>query len=123
MSPISIECCRVTEVPWAAGRAADGGRPCLLTPEYYTEVMADACRDSLPRLTPHTDKDGTRQATLLFPQGAQATMRLPDGSTQPLTSLRVRVTEYTVGEHEGHKGNAQTRDLSLDESPGNRSSA
>jgi RHS repeat-associated protein len=44
-----------------------------------------------------TDADGTRQATLLIPQGTQAQMVMPDGSTQPLTSLNVRATEYTIG--------------------------
>ena len=44
-----------------------------------------------------TDADGNRQATVLFLQGTQATMTLPDGSTQPLSTLRVRATEYTVG--------------------------
>ncbi len=43
------------------------------------------------------DQDGARTATLLFPQGTRATMTLPDGSTQPLTTLHVRATEYTVG--------------------------
>ncbi len=43
------------------------------------------------------DADGSRQATVLFPRGTQATMVLSDGSTQPLTSLSVRATEYTVG--------------------------
>jgi len=47
-----------------------------------------------------TDSEGTRQATLMFPQGIQATMTLPDGTTQPLTnSIHVRATEYTVGEN------------------------
>jgi RHS repeat-associated protein len=45
-----------------------------------------------------TDEDGTRQATVLFPQGVTATMKLPNGTTQPLTTLNVRATEYTVGE-------------------------
>jgi RHS repeat-associated protein len=45
-----------------------------------------------------TDSDGTRQATVLFPQGTQAEMVLPDGTTQPLGTLNVRATEYTVGE-------------------------
>jgi YD repeat-containing protein len=45
-----------------------------------------------------TDEDGTRQATLFFPQGTQATMVLPNSSTQPLSTLNVRATEYTVGE-------------------------
>lgn len=44
-----------------------------------------------------TDLDGTRQATVLFPQGTSATMTLPDGSSQPLSTLNVRATEYTVG--------------------------
>ena len=46
-----------------------------------------------------SDSDGTRQATVLFPQGTQAEMLLPDGSRQPLTSLDVRATEYTVGDN------------------------
>lgn len=45
-----------------------------------------------------TDSDGTRQATLFFSQGTQAQMLLADGTTQPLTTLHVRATEYTVGD-------------------------
>lgn len=45
-----------------------------------------------------TDVDGTRQATLLFPQGTTATMALADGTTQSIGPiLHVRATEYTVG--------------------------
>ena len=44
-----------------------------------------------------TDSDGTRQATLLVTQGTTAQMVMSDGSTQPLTSLSIRATEYTVG--------------------------
>jgi hypothetical protein len=44
-----------------------------------------------------TDSAGTRQATLFFAQGTHATMVLPGGTTQPLTDLHVRATEYTVG--------------------------
>ena len=45
-----------------------------------------------------TDAAGSRQATLVFDQGTQATMVLPDGSTQPLSSVEVRATEYTRGD-------------------------
>ncbi len=45
-----------------------------------------------------TDDSGTRQATLLFPPGVQATMRMPDGTTQPLSQMHVRATEFTVGD-------------------------
>jgi len=48
---------------------------------------------------PVTDVDGTRQATMLFPQGTTATMTLAGGSTQALTTLNVRATEYTVGDN------------------------
>ncbi len=44
-----------------------------------------------------TDKDGTRQATILFPPGTQALLRMPDGSTQLVSPLHVRATEFTVG--------------------------
>src|SRR6266545_8187935 len=44
-----------------------------------------------------TDTSGTRRATLLFKQGTVATMVMPDNTTQPLASLHVRATEYTVG--------------------------
>jgi len=49
------------------------------------------------RGSPSTDADGTRQATLLFPSGTAAIMVFPDASTQPLSFLSVRATEYTVG--------------------------
>ncbi len=45
-----------------------------------------------------TDARGTRQATLLFSPGTQATMVLPGSSTQSLSTLHVRATEYTVGD-------------------------
>lgn len=45
-----------------------------------------------------TDADGTRQGTLLVPSGTEATMHLADGSTIELTSMNVRITEFTVGE-------------------------
>lgn len=48
---------------------------------------------------PVTDADGTRQATIFFPQGTLATMVMPDNTTQPISTLNVRATEYTVGEN------------------------
>jgi RHS repeat-associated protein len=44
-----------------------------------------------------SDGDGARQATMLFPAGTQAQVLLPDGSTQPVATLHLRATEYTVG--------------------------
>jgi RHS repeat-associated protein len=45
-----------------------------------------------------SDADGERRATLLIPQGTQAELILPDGTAQPISSLSIRATEYTVGE-------------------------
>ncbi len=44
-----------------------------------------------------TDNAGSRRATLLFPQGTTASLTLPGSGTQPLNTLTVRATEYTVG--------------------------
>jgi len=44
-----------------------------------------------------TDGDGSRRATVLFPLGTAASLVMPNGTTQPLRSLTVRATEYTVG--------------------------
>ena len=46
-----------------------------------------------------TDADGTRQSTLMIPQGTIASITLPDGSTQVLTTLNIRATEFTVGDN------------------------
>lgn len=45
-----------------------------------------------------TDDDGTRQAVLMIPQGTTAEITLPDGTPQPISTLSLRATEYTVGE-------------------------
>jgi RHS repeat-associated protein len=45
------------------------------------------------------DADGLRQATLMIPAGTGARLRLHDGSLVEMPSLRLRATEYTVGEH------------------------
>lgn len=73
------------------------------------------------------DSDGTRQATLLFPQGVQANMTLPDGTTQPLVAMHVRATEYTIGESgpeampaelPPNSGYTYAVEFSVDEAPG-----
>ncbi len=47
--------------------------------------------------SPVADDDGSRQATLLFPEGTEATLEMPDGTEQSVATLNVRATEYTVG--------------------------
>lgn len=63
-----------------------------------TTIELDGATDmQVARGSVVTDDAGSRQATLLFPEGTQATMELPDGSTRALSSLDVRATEFTVG--------------------------
>jgi RHS repeat-associated protein len=45
-----------------------------------------------------TDKDGARQAALMFMPGTTATITHPDGTTEQLAQLSLRLTEYTVGD-------------------------
>jgi hypothetical protein len=45
-----------------------------------------------------TDANGSRQATLMFPEGTTATITLADGTQKQLSTISVRATEYTVGD-------------------------
>jgi RHS repeat-associated protein len=47
--------------------------------------------------SPITDQDGIRQATILIPKGTQAQIYNPDGTTKSVSTLNLRLTEYTVG--------------------------
>ncbi|HWR90130.1 MAG TPA: hypothetical protein VN260_07715, partial [Dissulfurispiraceae bacterium] len=62
-----------------------------------TPINLESPSMQVARGSVQTDADGSRQATLLFPQGTQAHLIMPDGSTQAITDLSVRATEYTVG--------------------------
>ncbi len=62
-----------------------------------TTIAANALAMQVHQSTPQSDASGTRRVTLLFPAGTTATMDLPGGATQPLSTLAVRATEYTVG--------------------------
>ncbi|MFM8330275.1 MAG: RHS repeat-associated core domain-containing protein, partial [Candidatus Methylumidiphilus sp.] len=49
--------------------------------------------------TPVTDKDGTRQATLMIPQGTKAQVYNADGTLRQTTTLNLHLTEYTQGDN------------------------
>ncbi|MBF0147682.1 MAG: hypothetical protein HQL84_15910, partial [Magnetococcales bacterium] len=68
-----------------------------LDPEVTTVTLGPDAPLQTARGSEVTDADGPRRATILFPPGVTAEMTLPDGTTQPLTTLNVRATEYTVG--------------------------
>lgn len=88
---------RKVDAPWQDYAPVEDVVMIGLDPQVTTVDLSSAEPVQVARGTPQTDQDGTRQATLLFMQGTTAEMVLPDGTTQPLTSLSVRATEYTVG--------------------------
>ena len=86
---------RTLAVPWENYAAAADVALVPLDQQVTTiafQQPAEVARGSVV-----TDAAGTRQATMVFEQGTNASMVLADGSTQPLTALHVRATEYTTG--------------------------
>lgn len=79
-----------------------GWLPDIAMKPYDTQVttiqMDEPTEYQVARGSVVTDEAGSRQATILFAPGTTATMTMPDGTTQPLDSLNVRATEYTVGD-------------------------
>jgi RHS repeat-associated protein len=62
-----------------------------------TVVTSGASTLQIARGSRIEDEDGARRSTLLIPAGTQARLVLPDGTGQPLETLTLRATEYTVG--------------------------
>jgi RHS repeat-associated protein len=65
--------------------------------EISTAVDLGSSEVQVARGSVSVDEDGTRQATVVVPAGTEADLVLADGSRQPISSLTVRATEYTVG--------------------------
>jgi hypothetical protein len=88
---------RHLQVPW---RDFDNVPDVALVPPNGESTVIDlnsATPIQVARGSTMTDSDGTRQATLLVPQGTTAQIVSPDGHTQSTPSLTVRLTEFTVG--------------------------
>ncbi|MDY7096108.1 MAG: DNRLRE domain-containing protein, partial [Acidobacteriota bacterium] len=87
---------RQVRAPWRDWAFADEA---VLLPydSVSTVITAGAADAQVARGSVQTDADGSRQATLVFPAGTTAEMELADGTVQPLPSLTLRATEYTVG--------------------------
>ena len=81
----------------------------LLEPDTeVTEIdLLSATAIQVARGSVVTDESGERQATMMFPPQMSAVMTLSDGTEEPLETLNVRATEYTV------------RDYAYDSMPGN----
>ena len=88
---------RQINVPWQDFAAAPDVALVPLDPVVTAVDLSAAVPIQVARGSQMTDADGTRQATVLFPQGTTAMLAFPDGTTQPISNLTVRATEYTVG--------------------------
>jgi len=90
---------RQVEVPWQDYAHAPDVVLTLLDPQVTVIDLAAAPAYAAAQGSVTADGDGTRQATILFPPGTSAHAVLPGGALQPLSTLSVRATEYTVGDH------------------------
>lgn len=90
---------RQVQVPWRDYVALPDVVLIQLDSQVTTVDLTSSDPMQVAQGSPVTDGDGTRQATLLVPQGTTAELVLPDGTTQTLTHLDIRATEYTVGEN------------------------
>ncbi|MBL4665473.1 MAG: hypothetical protein JKY23_05955, partial [Nitrospinaceae bacterium] len=84
-------------MPWQDYSIADEIALIPVDTQMTSINLATATEPTFAMSSPVTDSDGTRQAAVMFPVGTTAEMVMPDGSTQPLTNLTVRATEFTVG--------------------------
>jgi RHS repeat-associated protein len=87
---------RTVDVPWQDYTRVDD--VILLQPDPVVTVV-DLTSQTPPvaRGSLVTDADSARQATVIFKPGNSATITVPGGTPQPITSLAVRITEFTVG--------------------------
>jgi RHS repeat-associated protein len=88
---------RKVDAPWRDFVVADDVALIGLDPNLTRIDLANLGAIAAARGSVEVDRDGRRQATVLFKPGTSAEMILPDGSRQALTELGVRATEYTVG--------------------------
>jgi RHS repeat-associated protein len=88
---------RTADVPWQDYAILDDVVLVPLDSQVSTVNLNGGSAMQVAQASPVTDGDGTRQNTLLFGPGTHASMTMPDGSTEALTTLHVRATEYTVG--------------------------
>lgn len=88
---------RSVQVPWQDFAIVDEIALVPLDQNATPVNLAGAAEPAVARGSLVADASGSRQSTLIFPAGTTAQMILPDGSSQPLASLNVRATEYTVG--------------------------
>lgn len=95
--PGSLQVQRTVDVPWQEFVHVPEIVLTPLDPVVTSIDLTAPVAMQVARASVCTDADGTRQSTMLFPQGMTANLVFPGGATQPISGLSVRATEYTVG--------------------------
>lgn len=93
----NLSASRKLAVPWQTYLSVPDVMLAVLDSQ-VTRVQLSSSEVSVARGSQVNDDDGTRQATILFMPGTQASLTLPDGQPQSIDELNVRATEYTVGQ-------------------------
>jgi RHS repeat-associated protein len=88
---------RVVDAGWNEIRAQDDIRLTALD-SAFTAIAMNGTTPQVGRGPLISDSAGQRRATMLFPAGLAATARRADGTSQSLSTLTFRATEFTVGE-------------------------
>ncbi len=89
---------RKIEVPWQHYLVAPEVVMTARDTKVTTIDLSAPAAVQVARATPVSDARGSRQATLMIPQGTGAELVLPDRTKQPLSTLHLRQTEFTVGD-------------------------
>lgn len=69
-----------------------------LDPKVTAVDLATLTQPVVAESTVVSDANPARHVAMLFSPGMTATMQLPDGTTQPVSMMHVRATEFTVGD-------------------------
>lgn len=88
---------RQIEVPWQDFRCLEDAVLIPVDAAVATVGFGTNSAQQVAQGTVQTDADGARRGTLVFPTGTEASLVMPNGTTQAVNSLNIRVTEYTVG--------------------------
>ncbi len=88
---------RTVEAPWNDYARTSDVELVSYDPNATVIDLPDQVQYEAARGSVETDTTGTRQTTLLVPPGTTATMTMADGSTEPLSTLTIHATEFTVG--------------------------
>jgi RHS repeat-associated protein len=89
---------RTVEVGWSELRTLEVVVLTAQSPVVTTLDLGSASEVQVVRGDAVADSAGSRRATLLVPRGTEAIAVPPVGAPQPLTTISVRASEYTVGE-------------------------